>query len=131
MQRCKYFDALGLKPEEYGTNFIADNDFRSGQWAQEREQYGFDSRETWNLDRTFIEWIYSRVMMYKEVTKIDMNFYRVPYHDGEITVGAAVDEILRLAREILTGEENDEQIMLDNSREICDLWKEVLPHMWW
>ena len=55
MQKCKYLDDLGLKIEEYGTNFISDDDSRKENWAIEREEYGFDGRETWNLDKIFIE----------------------------------------------------------------------------
>lgn len=31
MQKCKYLDDLGLKIEEYGTNFTYDDDPREGR----------------------------------------------------------------------------------------------------
>lgn len=130
MQKCKYLDDLGLKIKEYGTNFMDDDDPREENWAKEREEYGFDNRETWNLDRTFIEWIYTRVMMYKEYTCVDVDFHKFSYKDEAITQGEAMDRILDLAKQILLNSDNDE-LWYENSREICDLWKEVLPCMWW
>ena len=130
MQKCKYLEDLGLKTEQYGTNFMPDDDKRAKKWAKERKKYGFDNREIWNLDRTFIEWIYTRVKMYKEYATIDMNFHKVKYKDNMITQGEGIDKILELAKEILLDIENDE-LFYENVREICDLWKELLPYMWW
>ncbi len=79
MTKCKYFDDLGLKPEEYGTNFVADDDKRAPRFAKQRELYGFDERETWALNITFIEWIYSRCMMYLETASEIVNIT-----DGEM-----------------------------------------------
>lgn len=130
MQKCKYLDDLGLKIEEYGTNFISDDDPREECWCKERKEYGFDNRETWALDRIFIEWIYTRVMMYKEYACVDTSFHKVSYKDNTITQGEAIDKILDLSKQILLDVDNDE-LCFNNSREICDLWKEVLPYMWW
>lgn len=130
MQKCKYLDDLNIPIDKYGTNFMPDDDWRASSWAEEREEYGFDNRETWNLDRIFIEWIYTRVMMYKEYSVVDMNYHKIKYKDTEITQGEAIDKILELAKEILLDVDNGE-MFYDNSREICDIWKEVLPCMWW
>ena len=138
MQKCKYLDDLGIPMYKYGTNFMPDDDPRAQKWSEERKEYGFDSREVWNLDVTFIEWIYTRVMMYKERSIVDTSFHKIPYKDSEITHGEAIDKILELAKEILQPKPDDYEFKIDtenmiynNSREICDLWKEVLPCMWW
>ena len=130
MQKCKYLDDLGLKIEEYGTNFMSDDDSRKENWAIEREEYGFDGRETWNLDKIFIEWIYTRVKYYKEHTCADMDFYKFKYKDNVITQNEVINKILELAKQILLDIDNNE-LFVKNSREICDLWKEILPYMWW
>ena len=67
--------------------------------------------------------------MYKEYATIDMNFHKVKYKDNMITQGEGIDKILELAKEILLDIENDE-LFYENVREICDLWKELLPYMW-
>ena len=132
MQKCKYLDDLGLKRTQYGTNFVSDDDERAGEWKKERKKYGFDSRETWCLDRIFIEWIYTRVRMYKKRAKIvDLSYHKIPYKGEEITQKKAINKILSLAKEALLADFTDDEVFYKNSREICDLWKEVLPHMWW
>lgn len=136
MQKCKYFEELGIKTENYGTNFISDDDPRQERWAKEREEYGFDSRECWNLDQTFIEWIYTRVKKYKQYACVNLDYHKIDYKCGEITQGQAIDKIMELAEEILVGNgvmnpSRSDEVRCENSREICDLWKEVLPCMWW
>lgn len=76
MQRNKYLDDLNIPIEKYGTNFVSDNDLRYKTWNEEKTIYGFDSRETWNLDQSMIEWLYSHLMMYKEYAHIDMTYYK-------------------------------------------------------
>ena len=136
MNKCKYLEDLGLETTDYGTNFIGESDKRDLQWAKQRELYGFDERETWNLHRIFIEWIYTRVLMYKEFSCVKLNYYKIRYKDKEITQGEAMDKILELAKEILQNDfySVDSKVLKminDNSVEICDIWKEILPYMWW
>lgn len=130
MQKCKYLDDLGLEIIDYGTNIVSDNNRKQAYWAKQQYEYGFDERETWCLDKIFIEWIYTRVMMYKERACIDFSCHKIPYKNKEITQGEAILAILKYAKEILQNKDDDE-LMFKNSREICDLWKEVLPFMWW
>lgn len=130
MQKCKYLDELGIDIEDYGTNFVADDDSRAKEWEKERKEYGFDNRETWNLNITFIEWIYTRIMLYKEQSCVDTSYYRIPYKDKLITQEEAMDQVLSLSKEILIDTDDDE-LYYKNAREICDLWKELLPYMWW
>ena len=130
MKRCKYLDDLGLKVNQYGTNFTANNDSRKKIWSKERKEYGFDSRETWNLDKIFVEWIYTRLMMYKEYANIDMNYHKVLYKDEEMTQEQIINRILEISKEALLSYP-DEELWHENIKEICDLWKEILPFMWW
>ena len=67
MTKNKYLDDLGIPMDKYGTNFMPDDDERMPKWEEEKKEWGFDSRETWNMDRIFVEWLYSHLMMYKEV----------------------------------------------------------------
>lgn len=139
MQRCKYLDDLGLDITEYGTNFIPDDDGRAKLWAKQREEYEFDDRETWFLDMSFIEWIYTRLMMYKEVTVVNLSFYKITYNGQAMTQGEVIDRIIELAKEILTfndsGELEDmykfDEIYSKNLEEICLLWKDIAPRMTW
>ena len=136
LQRCKYLDDLGLKVKEYGTNFTDTNDSRIDKWDEQRKQYGFDERETWNLDRTFIEWVYTRFTMYKEICIVNTGYHKISYKDEEITQGEAIDKVLNLSKEILqkgnsVWNKDTDKMVFENSREICEILKELLPYMWW
>lgn len=136
MQRCKYLDDLGFELEKYGTNFTKKDDRRIDKWEEQRKQYGFDERETWNLDRIFIEWIYTRFMMYKEVCSIDLDYHNICYKGKNLTQEEAIDEVLSLSKKILQSEypiwdKNMSEMVLKNTGEICEILKELLPYMWW
>lgn len=69
----KYLEDLGILEDDYETNFCNNpGDKRQRKWGRQRKTYGFDERETWNLDHQFIEWLYSHLMMYKEYTVVNM-----------------------------------------------------------
>ena len=122
---------MGIPLTKYGTNFVSDNDKRAQKWKAEQEEYGFDNRETWNLDTTFIEWVYTRVMMFKECADktVDLSYHKIVYKGEEITQIQAMDKLLELAKQYLTND--DDELRYSNAREICDLWKELMPYMWW
>lgn len=132
-QKCKYLDDLGIRVEDYGTNFISDerNDFWSGQ----RYIYGFDERETWSLKDTFIEWIYTRVKMYKEFASnaINLEYHRFTFKGESYTQLQMIDMILEKCEAVLKSEyiERSNEENIQNQRDICDIWKEILPAMWW
>lgn len=94
MIRNKYLDDLGLKREQYATNFVGDDDPRTEKWKEERDTYGFDQRETWNLDHQFAEWLYSRLKMYDEVNCVDTSYYTFTIGDETLTQQECMDRIM-------------------------------------
>ena len=58
-------DYLKNMPNPYGNCLDHTYDKRQGRWKKERKKYGFDERQTWNLNTTMIELLYERVMMFK------------------------------------------------------------------
>ena len=42
-------------PNPYGNCLEPAYDKRQGKWKKERKKYGFDERQTWNLNTTMIE----------------------------------------------------------------------------
>ena len=100
-QRNKNKDDLGLDIKNYGTNFIDESkDDRREKWKEQREEYGFDERELWNLDMTFVQWLYSHLMMYKEKASqiIDLSYHKVEWENKEITLEDAIDKIINIAK---------------------------------
>ena len=137
---CKYFDELGVK--DYFRNFYEYDD-RVEKWRKEREEYGFDSRETWSLDSTLIEWIYSRFRRYKEVCDVNLEWrgpedckcFHFKENDEEkiLTQGEAIDLILKRCEKYIKDEfvdQEDEYSELFNDN-FWMLFGKLLPAMWW
>lgn len=132
-QRCKYLDELEIPVENYGTNFVSD--YRDEFWERQRKIYGFDERETWNLDKIFIEWIYTRVKMYKEFASkaVQLDFHQLTFKGEKYTQIQMIDLLLNKCEKILKFDFVDRHCdeNADIQRDICDIWKEILPVMWW
>lgn len=130
LQRCKYFDKLGIPIENYGTNFCDKSDKRWKRWMKQRKKYGFDDRETWNLDQMFYEWIYTRFMMYKEVSIADLKYNKIKLENGKkISLDEAIDIVIEGCKKIILGESHK----LDDSlpHEVWEVLEKVMPYMWW
>lgn len=141
MQRNKYLDDLGLDIKEYGGNYIykeeADSD-RRRLFEQQREDYGFDSRETWDLTYYFAEWLYSRLMMYKELANeiVNLEFYKFDWKGKEITQIEAIDILIETSKGYLLMDElkmSDKEIVKtrEDFYKSMELWGEILHYMWW
>ncbi len=129
MQKCKYLDKLGLKRTDYGTNFVQDKR-RNKYWKKQRRKYGFDEREVWNLDKTFIEWLYTHIKMYEDTAPVDLEYHKILYKGEELTQLEAMDQISELCTEILLHSDSD-SLEKQYCLEICGLWGALLPYMWW
>ena len=64
-------------------DFYYDDEIRNQKWKKEAEEYGFDERETWNLDFTFFCWLYERLRKYREVSPVDLNCKIVKVNNEE------------------------------------------------
>lgn len=129
MQRNKYLEDLGIKKRDYGTNFCDDKDKRAKKWKKERKKYGFDDRETWNLNHTFVEWLYSHLMMYNKRGIVDTTFHKLNWQGKEITQQDAIDILKNAAKAYLLEPDSDDKFLA-----FCDLmplWGMLLPYMWW
>lgn len=140
MQRNKYLDDLGIPIEDYGVNFIGDKkDKRYNLWKRQQREYGFDARETWNLDTIFIEWLYCHCMMYKDQAKdvIVLDDAEASFdHKGfKYTQLQALNYIIKWTGEYLKVHyniiEGSEYKLYDKVKKAVHLWAEILPSMWW
>jgi hypothetical protein len=130
MQRNKYLDDLNISIRNYGTNFICDKK-REKRWKKQRKKYGFDSRECWNLDRTFIEWLYSHLMMYKENSEkvIDLSFHKFKFDGKEYTQRDGIDFILNTLQQALKAKSGDYDV--EAVKNAIHMWAEVFSACWW
>ena len=127
----KFLDDVGVtkRPE---TMLPADK--RQAQWQSERDTYGFDERETWDLQFTFFLWLYERLKMYVFAASpnIDLNHHRFVYNETSYTQQQMIDMMLeRLEFYFSDKYQRYDQEQQPYIEEIAKLWATVLPAMWW
>ncbi len=126
----KYLDDLKVK---YPETYCSSDDPRQEKWTQEREEYGFDERETWDLDSAFYCWLYERLKMYLDVNCVDLTYHKFEYEGEELTQQECIDRMIH-GCEIYFKQQNDWNISEEDQKAINDIakiWAIVLPAMWW
>lgn len=143
MQRNKYLEDLGLNINEYGVNPLSEKkDSRKRRWRKQKRDYGFDDRETWGLDYCFAEWLYSHLMMYKEMAGkiVNLNYYKFNWQGKEITQLEAIDILINASRDYILVENSyvknimslEEINKIHNTfKESMTLWGMIIQYMWW
>ncbi len=134
MQKHKYLTDLGLKDNEIMQNICEPDEDREPRWKEQREKYGFDDRETWGLDVSFCQWLYERLMMYKEIggQTIDLNFHKFNIYGNNMTQLECIDMIIELLIPYLTHlDDIDNKHYFKDLEKICYIWGKILPAMWW
>lgn len=123
----KYLDDLGItnRPDLWNQT-----DERQKNWTKEREEYGFDERDTWSMSLTFECWLYEHLMMYKESANINLDFHKFEYKGKTYTQGEMIDKMIELLETSLKSS-NSSLDEVDTIREIAQMWAVVLPAMWW
>lgn len=89
----KYLDKLGIKEVDTPQGWLPDDE-RQVRWQKEREECGFDSRETWNLDYTFMLWLYERLSMFNDVHCINTLCHSFEFEGEIITLQDCIDRML-------------------------------------
>lgn len=112
------------------------NDKRQEQWKKEREEYGFDERETWNLDYMFDLWFYEHLKMYDEVNCVNTNYYTFEYEGEKLTQQECIDYILdtlkrRLQRKEPNWDTEDLDMVAKEEEKMYQLIIKILPCLWW
>ena len=134
MSRHKYFEDIENKsfehPSKWG-NLI--NDTRQKTWYNERRKYGFDSRETWNLNSVFYIWLYEHLMMYKEKASkiVDLEFYKFEYKGETLTQIECIDRMIEGCKLYIQNDEPYDTEIQEKIKSVVEIWAMVLPYMWW
>lgn len=126
----KYLDDAGMTERHDLWN---PEDSRQEQWEKEREEYGFDERETWALDSAFYCWLYERLKMYLDVNCVNLTYHKFEYDGEELTQEECINRMI-YGCEIYFQQYNDWNISEENQKAIDDvakIWAIVLPAMWW
>lgn len=130
MNHRQYLEELDYNSIEKQTK----NDSRrqKKRWKKERKKYGFDQRDTWNMDTTMIELLYERIRMYLEVTIVDLDYHKILINGTEGTLRYWLHVLLVLCAEFLT--EDEDYSKIDDgtlSRKIWNIWAELDAYVWW
>ena len=98
---------------------------RDKYFAEQKETYGVDPRECWNLDHTFIIWLYNRLKIYDRDNIIDTNYRRIEINGKTLTIQGWIDNMISLCEEMLLDDE------ARKTEELLDIFKEVIYYLWW
>lgn len=128
----KYID--NISPEPYRTDTVRCKHLRTRlkYWWQ-RRVYGFDERETRDLDKTFYTWLYEHLMMYRDVTYVGLSQSRPhEWKGGTYTT----EDLLNILIEYLTvAMTKDYEFCTEKEREQIDdipvIWGIIIKEMWW
>lgn len=142
----KYLDDIG---EDYSWVWKPEGSERDKTFEKEREIYGFDNRETWNLDTVFYMWLYERLKMFVEIggQVVDLNFHKFDFKGKEYTQLELINMMIERLEYYFNEDARDSKIdeyrkqgmgifEADNKayepvKEIGEIWALVLPAMWW
>lgn len=138
-----------LKPLNIEMNGIVDSrsfkdrkDSRSKEWKAQRKKYGFDERETWDLDFTMCCWIYEHLKMFKDVNPIatEKEKFLIPILQKDWTEKMEernLEEVLDIVCEGLEGYilETDEimrsNAVISKAKNAYKILAIVFPALWW
>lgn len=123
----KYLDDLN----EGISGGISPDDKRHAEWAEDRAIYGFDERDTWNLDTTMIELLYERVMYFVEFAPIDLERHQIMINDEEKLLSEWLDELTNVCESYLDVETTNIDEQEANQYRIWTIWRGVSGYMWW
>lgn len=98
---------------------------------KQRKRYGFDERETWNLDYHILELLYERLRMYKDVASdiIDMTYRTYEYKGKEYNQEQILNRLINLSETVLSDDHGFE--ILPEENEFWELWAKFHNLFWW
>ena len=95
-------------------DFECDDEIRNQKWEKEREQLGFDERETWSLDFTFFCWLYERLKRYKEVSCVDLTCKIIEINNEKKNLEEWIDIMINNAEALILLDMYSEENISEN-----------------
>lgn len=147
----KYLNAIGISSKDPGifnTEWKENDKQRRKRFKKQRKKYGFDERETWQMDFTLATWIYEHFIWYKKHSIVDLTFhtFEIPQWDKEtntfsetnlITVHQkdAIDIVLKNIRYYLKYADSIDLDKADKAYKKFEyafrIMGVLMPSMWW
>lgn len=129
----KILEEIGVKQSNLPWNWYSDfDDIREAIWEKEKEENGFDSRDTWHLDETILYLLYPRFVKYYELADVNINLDLHKYTiDGkEYTQRELLIYIIDAMKNQIKfniGENNKEQDMV----KVFNIIGTIFGSLWW
>ncbi|MBU5669546.1 hypothetical protein KQI68_06795 [Peptoniphilus sp. MSJ-1] len=106
---------------------------RRRKFKKQRDIYGFDERETRNLNYLMLELIYERLRMYKDLASkiINLDFHKIEYKGKTYTQNEVLNRLIVLSKQAL---KDDKDIWIEQykeEKEFWELWSKVFLYFWW
>lgn len=128
-----YLEKLGVKSEDIVQNWNPD-DHRKNKWAKERKKFGFDERETWNFDTTFLQWVYPRICWYREHAPVDLTYHQYKYKKQFVTFEWCLDAMIESLGICLLNDRLGPKAEKEYKRHLdkfFDIFRLCFNSMWW
>lgn len=127
----KYLDQAKIphisRPDKWYGDTIAHK-----KWKKQRNKYGFDIRDTFSMDITFYCWLLEHLMMYKEVTDVNLDECQIQYNDQELTLSECIDRMIEGCRIALSnweyGYDSELKAKVDD---VIKIWAVTIHAIWW
>ena len=86
------------------------------------------------MDRTFAEWLYSHLMMFKESASghVNLSFNTLEFEGTAYTLAEAIDKAIEWSLFYLKNDDPDKgEDAIETLQRATRLWAEILPFAWW
>lgn len=138
----KFLDRANI-PNESRPDKWYSNTGQDKKWKRQRKKYGFDERDTYSMDTTFYCWLLERLMMYKEISYVDLDGFpikyeesmgktQISYNDQELTLGECIDRMIEGCCIALTdsdyGFDSELKAKVDD---VVKIWAVTIHDIWW
>lgn len=121
----KYLEEIvNIENTPYG---FSQNTGRDEMWEQQKQEYGFDERETWSMDYTFVCWLYERLSMYDKVNIVNTEAVTIDNN----TFQQHIDKLIELCKTMITTRNlnfKEEDQLYD---EILTIFNKIIRYLWW
>ena len=131
----KYIDDLNIKEENRPEGYNP-NDKRQDSWRKEREIYGFDERDTWDLNYTMNLMLYERLCYFNEFAPINKEHHKIEFKGKEITLQECLDRMIEglkldLIIDFLDKKRREDKEIINKIDEWAFIYAECRYLLWW
>lgn len=123
----KYLEQIGVtsRPDNW-----CEDDKRQKEWEEDRQKYGFDERELWNMDFAFRLWLYERLKAFQEIAPVNLKHGVIKIQGVKYTIEGAVNYLIELLKDSFA---DDLWSYHDHPKykEVYKTWAKISPFLGW